>query len=89
MLSDNIDALRASMAAYSDTGMVLEAPAVTNICMLLASFSHDARQLEQAVVPAPVRLTGRDLPENVVRLAEKLHRQGVRVGVPSGGGDAA
>lgn len=89
MLSENIDALRGSLAAYSDTGMVLEPLAVTNICMLLASFAHDAQQLEQSVVPPSVRLTGHDLPEGVVRIATVLAKQGVRVGFPSGGGDAA
>ena len=53
------------------------------ILAMLQSFEAEAEAMEASRI-SPVAMAGRDLPDNVIRLAEKLHKQGVRVGVPGG-----
>jgi len=91
MLSENIAALADHLRRYADSGVEMDAVAVTSIVAILDACAEDAAALERAVAPPTARLTGHDLPANVVAIATRLHRQGVTVGMPSpaGGGGAA
>ena len=83
MLSERINGLRSGLEKYRETGLSVEPLGMAVILAMLQSFEAEAEAMEASRI-SPVAMAGRDLPDNVIRLAEKLHKQGVRVGVPGG-----
>ncbi len=80
MLSDNIEALAGALEKYRDTGAIMEADAVRDVCAVLSSCAEDARRMEAMIRPP------RDLPPEVVDLAG---RRAASVWKPCDGGDVA
>lgn len=89
MLSENIEALAGHLRLYADSGVQMDALAVSSIVAILDACVEDARALERGVVAPAARLQADDLPPGVIAIAHRLHRQGVRVGAAGDGGDAA
>lgn len=85
MLSEKIDTLKDTLGVYRAGGMVLRSEAVCIICKLLGDLAAEARQLEQSIVPGLARLTGHDLPENVVPISHLMTKRGL-VSIPGNGG---
>ena len=84
MLSQDIRNLRAAMeAALADGRFTLSTMVLT--LQRLDALADQAAAMEGTVVPFPARAGDADLPANVVRIARKLDRAGVRVGLPEGG----
>ncbi len=52
----------------------------------LAAIAEQAEILENSAIPLPAQLTDDNVPFNVFRLAERLHRGGVTVGIPKADG---
>jgi len=65
MLSDKLRYLRDYIAKGNECGMTFEPLAVQCFAAVLDECANDATALEQAVVPAHLRLSG-ELPDNVV-----------------------
>lgn len=78
MLSHDLAALASKFHDYQHTGMQILPEAAVEITDILIDLAEQARALELAQIAPAARIV--DLPDNVVRLATTLHRQGVRVG---------
>lgn len=87
MLSENVSALADHLRRYADSGVQMDALAVSSIVAILDACVEDAQALERGVVAPAARLQAACLPPGVIAIARRLHRQGVRVGAD--GGDAA
>lgn len=78
MLSDDLKSLANRYDEYRHTGVQLPPAEVVALVQNLDAATEQVRALELAQIAPAVRLV--DLPDNVIRLATALHRQGVRVG---------
>ncbi len=90
MLSENLQALVARLKPYREGGIEISSKGVELFVALLEAAVEDAEALEASVVPPVPRLD--ELPPNVIRIAQVLNRQGVRLGAgprDGGGGRAA
>jgi hypothetical protein len=87
MLSENLKTLRSHLARYRDAGMKLHPQAIEGIVAILDAAIEDAEALESCAVAPIAQVT--ELPANVLRLATKLHRKGVRLGTTDGGPGSA
>ena len=72
MLSDDLRNLHDRLAAYERGGTRLSPGAVVGIRAVLKAAIDDARALETCTVPAGARRAAKDLPGNVVRIADVL-----------------
>lgn len=81
MLSEKLANLAAALRARMHDG-TLNGQMMDAALDRLAVMAEDVRELELTAVADPAKLTEADLPENVIRLARVLHRQGVTVGPP-------
>lgn len=80
MLSQDIDHLADGFALCVDDGVTFPANTVPHLVATLRDYAAQARALEGAQIAPAARTTAEDLPENVVRIANILHRAGVRTG---------
>lgn len=78
MLSQDLAGMASKFHDYQDSGMQIAPEAVVEFVDILIDMTERARALELAQIAPTARIV--DLPDNVVRLATALHRQGVRVG---------
>lgn len=90
MLSHDLKALSDRFSSYQLGGMEITPEGVADLVACLKDLALQADQLEAATIAPAAKLSGHDLPDNVVRIATVLARKGVTVGPrPVGGGDAA
>ncbi|WP_316978013.1 hypothetical protein [Shumkonia mesophila] len=85
MLSQDIRNRAATLRRALETGHLTLAMLVT----ALDDFDLDADRveaMEDLALPLPAQLNDANTPANVVRLARKLDRAGVTLGLPAGGG---
>lgn len=94
MLSRQLDCLLACVRRHRAAGEPIGPVALTGMEAMLEALVDQARRLEDLAVPAAARRLPKDLPEEVVEMADYLHRHRVRRGVSilprrPDGGDAA
>ena len=79
MLTQNIKTLAESFGRYATDGMVLEPAAVAVVLAVLDDMAQQADALEEIA-----RQVARhhDIPEEILRIATLLHRDGVSRGMP-------
>lgn len=80
MLRDSLQTLADTMARHRETGLVMEPVAVAAFQAILDSCAAEAEALEEA---AQRHFQGHGLPEDVVRIATLLARNGVSAGMPA------
>lgn len=85
MLSQSLACLRGHLEKYRSTGAVFDAAAIVAVISLLDQAVHDARALENMIVPDAGRLDGADLPDNVVSLAARRRGRRTVSDLPKGG----
>lgn len=90
MLSGDIKSLARTFSALADKGVVIQISGeqAGHFATVLGSLADQAEALENAQIPVPLQLNDDNCPGQVLRLARRLHRKGVRVGYPPAGGAA-
>lgn len=84
MLSEKIRNLRSTLRAALDEGRLTRST-VKIALERLGALADQAEVLEGLTIPLGEQLNDANIPDNVVRIASKLDRLGVRVGVGDGG----
>lgn len=84
MLSQDIRNLRSTLRAALDEGRLTRST-VEIALERLGALADQADVLEGLTIPLGEQLNEANTPDNVIRIASRLHRLGVRVGMNEGG----
>ncbi|GHU04276.1 hypothetical protein FACS1894205_2230 [Alphaproteobacteria bacterium] len=77
MISDDLRLLWKIFAPYDQRGTYITPALVQSIIRNLQSLEEQAEAIENSLI-SPVAMADESLPENVIRIARILNRQGVR-----------